>query len=78
MYLIVTKRTIHHEGDQRSRYFPGQGYPAYSETVESNKCVADKDEMLRIVTDHLKHKVEFVLYEAKKLNVKIDTIVSIE
>lgn len=78
MYLIVTKRTIHHEGDERSRTHPEHGYPAWSEEVESVKSVEDKDEMLRIVTDHLRHKTEFILYDAVKLNAKIDIIVSVE
>jgi hypothetical protein len=34
MYLIITTRTIHHEGDELSRQYPGYGYPAYSEVVQ--------------------------------------------
>jgi hypothetical protein len=34
MYLIVRQRNIHHEGDERSRSHPGQGYPAWTETVD--------------------------------------------
>ncbi|KXK08643.1 MAG: hypothetical protein UZ21_OP11001000634 [Microgenomates bacterium OLB22] len=31
--LIFTTRTIHHEGDERSRTNPGHGYPAWDEQV---------------------------------------------
>lgn len=33
-YLIIQDKTIHHEGDDRSRNYPGHGYPAWSETVQ--------------------------------------------
>ena len=34
MYLVITERKIHHEGDEYSRQHPGHGYPAWTETVE--------------------------------------------
>lgn len=34
MFLVLSKRSIHHDGDQRSRDFPGHGYGAYSEEVD--------------------------------------------
>lgn len=71
MYLIVTKRTIHHEGDQRSRDFPGHGYPAYSETLESVKIIKDKETLNNSIRDLLKYKTEFAVYSATKLNVKV-------
>ena len=33
--LIEQRRSIHHDGDERSRTNPGHGYPAYTETIES-------------------------------------------
>ena len=33
LFIVLSKRTIHPEGDQRSRDCPGHGYPAYSEEV---------------------------------------------
>jgi len=32
--IVFKTRTIHHEGDERSRTNPGHGYSAYSETLE--------------------------------------------
>lgn len=34
LFITVSKRTIRHEGDQRSRDFPGHGYGAHSEEVD--------------------------------------------
>ena len=31
--IVFSRRTIHHEGDERSRNYPGHGYPAYDETL---------------------------------------------
>ncbi len=35
-YLVIIwkTRTIYHEGDERSRTYPGHGYPAHTETIE--------------------------------------------
>lgn len=49
-FAIVTTdtRSIHHEGDERSRTHPGHGYPAYTETVEtiSYKAFTTEAELL--------------------------------
>jgi len=42
MWIIVTTKSIHHDGDQRSRDFPGHGYPAYSEEVQEVKTYDDE------------------------------------
>lgn len=44
-YLIIyfDSKTIHHEGDERSRSCPGHGYPAYSETMETHKIYYTDD-----------------------------------
>lgn len=33
--IVETSHTIHHEADQRSRDYPGHGYPAWTETINS-------------------------------------------
>ena len=35
-YSLIVRNTksIFHEGDERSRNFPGHGYPAYTETLD--------------------------------------------
>lgn len=43
MYLIITERTIHHEGDERSRSHPGHGYPAYSEEVSVVEYIENRE-----------------------------------
>lgn len=45
--LTQNSRTIHHEGDERSRTHPGHGYPAYTETIESinYQAFATKEEL---------------------------------
>jgi hypothetical protein len=35
---------IHHEGDERSKRFPGHGYPAYTATVLSVRTFVTQDE----------------------------------
>ena len=35
MVLVPNTRVIQHEGDERSRKYPGHGYPAYTETIHS-------------------------------------------
>lgn len=37
VYAVIIERSIHHEGDERSRTHPGHGYPAYTETVHDFK-----------------------------------------
>mgnify|MGYP000063474534 CR=1 FL=1 len=34
LYIVLDKTTVYHEGDERSRNYPGHGYPAYSESVD--------------------------------------------
>lgn len=38
--IIFDKQTIYHEGDQRSKDFPGHGYPAHTETVNNFQYLA--------------------------------------
>ncbi len=34
-FLVILQKdlSIHHEGDERSRQYPGHGYPAYTENI---------------------------------------------
>lgn len=48
-YAVIINRTIHHEGDERSRKNPGHGYPAYSENVQELKTFANYDEFVKWV-----------------------------
>lgn len=51
MVLVPNTRTIHHEGDERSRTHPGHGYPAYTETVHSMDVYAlpTEGDLLKLV-----------------------------
>lgn len=43
-FAVIIERSIHHEGDERSRTHPGHGYPAYTETVKEFKEFKDEAE----------------------------------
>lgn len=36
-FAVIIEKSIHHEGDERSRTHPGHGYSAYTETVKEFK-----------------------------------------
>jgi hypothetical protein len=76
-YIIIKNESIYHEGDQRSRDFPGHGYPAYTETVSAAKVYDDSDKFLAAVKYHTNCKHNFEAYEATQLSVKTETTVSI-
>lgn len=71
MYLAITKRTIHHAGDERSRTHPGHGYPAYDEEVD----VVHKFDTMGQVIDWLKGNSSakgLEVYDAEKQKVTFD------
>jgi hypothetical protein len=71
MYLIITTRTIYHEGDERSRQFPGHGYPAYSEDVQRLEEFEDYTKFAEKVKSYLKDKTPIKIYEAKQLKASL-------
>jgi hypothetical protein len=73
MYLIVTKSTVHHEGNERSRTHPGHGYPAYSETVEKVQTFDGYIKFIAEVKRLTVNLIPFEAYEAKKLSVEVET-----
>lgn len=60
-YAIVSERTVHHEGDERSRTNPGHGYPAYSETVTDYKAYPDRESWEKEIKrrEHLVYKTKY-------------------
>lgn len=52
--ILTETRTIHHEGDERSRTNPGRGYPAWSESIDTIKYIAF--ESVNDVADWVKHR----------------------
>jgi hypothetical protein len=73
MYIIIEDTSIHHEGDQRSRDFPGHGYPAYTETLKTAKLYEDYDKFVAAVQHRVKHNSKFQAYDAKQYNVEVET-----
>jgi hypothetical protein len=71
MYLIITTRTIHHEGDERSRQYPGHGYPAYSEDVNHLEEFEDYAKFTEKVKSYLKDKTPIKIYEGKPLKASL-------
>lgn len=55
-FAVIIERSIHHEGDERSRTHPGHGYPAYTETVKEFKEFKNEAEFRAwIETQESKH-----------------------
>lgn len=49
---VIYERTIHHEGDERSRTHPGHGYPAYDEKVRTIENFDDEEAMRTWIKEH--------------------------
>jgi hypothetical protein len=77
MYLIITDSTVHHEGDQRSRDFPGHGYGAYSETVQRVEKFEDYDKFVSQVEYYTRGKDKFTAYEATPFKVSSKIVIEI-
>ncbi len=54
-YAVILKDQIYHEGDQRSKDYPGHGYPAYTESIETLKKFKDFEEFRVWVEDQEKY-----------------------
>jgi hypothetical protein len=78
MYLVVTKRTIHHEGDERSRTNPGHGYPAYSEKVESVRTFATEKELLDWAKNRPSEIKGAQVYKAEKIELVTEIKLSVK
>ena len=74
-YAAIIQKTIHHEGDKRSRTHPGHGYPAYSETVESLHKFKTKEEMLEWIKNRSAYeKYELIEYSPIKVKTTVEII----
>lgn len=78
MYLIITTRTIHHEGDERSRQYPGHGYPAWTEDVKDVKEFEKYEDFLKEVTQLAKRDTPMRLFKAEPMKVTKTIEVSVE
>lgn len=71
-YGVITKSTIHHEGDERSRTSPGHGYPAYTETIQSFQHFKDYEDMFRYYERWKKSDDVFIEYEELSFKVSVE------
>jgi hypothetical protein len=78
MYLIITTRIIHHEGDERSRQCPGHGYPAYSEDVQHVEEFDGYGPFYQRVVQLTERKAQFKLYSAEPMKVTTSIEVKVE
>ena len=74
IYLAITKETVYHEGDERSRTNPGHGYPAYTETVDCVTRFTTKDQL----TNWLKTNKTAEVFECIPMQVSYNVNVEIK
>jgi len=75
-YAVIKDRSIHHEGDERSRTHPGHGYPAYTETVHEIQEFKTKEEWLAWIEreekrDYGKEKYTAIKYQLVNVSTKV-------
>jgi len=70
-YAAIVSRSIHHEGDERSRTNPGHGYPAYTETVTEFKEFFSEQEMKKWVLNNSIGPVRIIRYEDVKISTEV-------
>lgn len=76
-YIIITDKSIHHEGDQRSRDFPGHGYAEYTETVQQSTEYDDYDKFIKKVNLLERDKQSYRAYSAERLTVTTTVTVNV-
>lgn len=74
-YAAIESRSIHHEGDQRSRDCPGHGYPERTETVTTFVPFKSREEMERYAERETRYGHQPKLIEYRELAVKTTTTV---
>lgn len=76
-YIITIDKTIHHEGDERSRTHPGHGYPAWVEVIPTHTIYNDYELFLTAIEALTKIKKPFKAYSASELEIKVETTIKI-
>ena len=77
-WAIIEFSQVHHEGDQRSRDFPGHGYGAYTEDVISYQAYTDKNEwIMKIEWMVSKGKTNYVAFEVEPAVIEVKTTVQV-
>lgn len=68
-YIIIVKNTIHIPGDERSKRYPGHGYPAHTETRRIAEIYISKQEFEHRIKKLIENKEDFTAYEGRKLSI---------
>ena len=74
-FVIFTQSQIHHEGDQRSRDYPGHGYSAYSEDVVKMQVFESEEELKQWVL--LNGKENFKAFKLSPVSFEIETKIKV-
>ena len=75
--LEFIEQSIYHEGDERSRTYPGHGYPAYTETREYviYRIFDSAEELKEWIIKANQDKARFQVIEVRPVNFKVATTV---
>lgn len=73
-WAIIIPGTIHHEGDQRSRDFPGHGYPSYTESTTSYKWYETEDAMKAALVNESGNSIGIHVQKIYKRVQKIEVV----
>lgn len=74
-FAIVVFSSFWVEGDQRSRDYPGHGYPGHSENKAEYRAFLDRAEWEKEVDTYTEQKANFVAFTAKPA--VVETVVKV-
>lgn len=74
-FVVFTQRTIHHEGDQRSRDYPGHGYGSYTEDTVQMRVFESEEELKQWVL--LNGKENFKAFKLSPVSFEIETKIKV-
>lgn len=77
-YLIIKEENIYHEGDERSRQYPGHGYPAWTQTLQVATEYESYGPFFKEVERLSLDKVKFKAFEARQFSVTMQLKVEVQ
>lgn len=77
-YLIIKEENIYHEGDERSKKFPGHGYPAWTQTLKVATEYESYGPFYQEVERLTKDKVKFKAFDAKEFSITMEVKVVVQ
>ncbi len=69
IFAVVLEKTTYHEGDQRSRDYPGHGYPAHSTTHKELVEFKSEQDFKAWIISHTDGYYSYKAYKLTPLNV---------